>query len=78
VQFVQDEANRGIVGSLATFKYAFGTILTKEEVRIALSTANSVTFSYTGAAASMECSYYDANGKEAIVTCTVGTVGACA
>jgi hypothetical protein len=78
VQFVQDEANRKIIGSLATFTYAFGTTLTEEEVRIALSTANAVTYNYSGVEASMHCSYYDAAGTQALVTCTSANTAACA
>lgn len=77
-QFVQDKANRGIVGTLATFKFPFGTTMTEDEVGIALRTANSVTFNYTGAEASMQCSYYDAAGEQASVTCIEANASACA
>uniref|UniRef100_A0A383W3I5 Peptidase C1A papain C-terminal domain-containing protein n=1 Tax=Tetradesmus obliquus TaxID=3088 RepID=A0A383W3I5_TETOB len=78
LQFVQDKANRGIVGTLATFKFPFGTTMTEDEVGIALRTANSVTFNYTGAEASMQCSYYDAAGEQASVTCIEANASACA
>jgi hypothetical protein len=46
-QFVQDKANLGVVGALATLKYAFATILTEDEVRIALETTDTVTSAYS-------------------------------
>ena len=59
-------------------KNAFGTTLTGEEVSLALRTANSITSNYTGAEASMQCSYYDAAGGQAGVTCTMANASACA
>jgi hypothetical protein len=65
---------------LAAFppSYVFGTTLTEGEVRIALSTANAVTYNYSGVEASMHCSYYDAAGRQATVNCTAGNAAACA
>lgn len=77
-QFVQDEANRGVIGSLATFKFPFATTLTAEEVAKALYTASSVTSNYTGTEASMHCSSYDAAGEQASVTCIEANASACA
>jgi hypothetical protein len=66
------------VGTLVTFKYAFGTTLKADDVRVALTTANAVTSSYTTAEANLQCSYYDAAGALSKVACTAANFTACA
>jgi hypothetical protein len=75
---VQDPANLGVVGALETFKYAFGATLTADNVRVALSTANAVTASYTAAQATLQCSFYDAAGAFSKVMCSAANYTACA
>jgi hypothetical protein len=58
--------------------HAFGTTLKTDDVRVALTTANAVTSSYTAAEASLVCSYYDAAGTLSKVTCTAANFTACA
>jgi hypothetical protein len=61
-----------------SLQYAFGTTLSEEEVRVALKTANDVTFNYTASQASMQCSHYDAAGQHTYITCTAAKSDACA
>jgi hypothetical protein len=75
---VQDPTNSNIVGKLSAFKYAFGTSLSADEVRIALETASDVTFSYFGEKPYMLCSYYDATGERFDARCTTANPAECA
>jgi hypothetical protein len=80
LQFVQDKANfrTGAVGILTSFKYAFGSTLKLDQLRIALATANNVTASYSDVKAYVQCSYYDAIGSRQDVVCTLANYTACA
>jgi hypothetical protein len=77
-QFVQDKQNLGVVGTLTTFKYAIGSILKEDQLRIAFNTAHTVTFSYTSLRSSMQCSFYDATGNQKYVNCTRANYKDCA
>jgi hypothetical protein len=76
-QVVHDKANRGVVGQLIEYKYAFGANLKAEELTMAMTTVNSVTSGFAATPARVQCSHYDALGSRRNVTCTVANATAC-
>uniref|UniRef100_A0A383VUU5 Peptidase C1A papain C-terminal domain-containing protein n=1 Tax=Tetradesmus obliquus TaxID=3088 RepID=A0A383VUU5_TETOB len=76
-QVVHDKANRGIVGRLDEFTYAFGAVLTIEELTMAMTTVNSVTGTFAAAASHVQCSQHDADGTRKDVTCALANATAC-
>uniref|UniRef100_A0A383W9S6 Peptidase C1A papain C-terminal domain-containing protein n=1 Tax=Tetradesmus obliquus TaxID=3088 RepID=A0A383W9S6_TETOB len=64
-QFVQDKVNlrSGVVGDVTSFKYAFGSTLKEDQLRIALDTADKVTSVYSTVKPFVQCSLYDAGGS---------------
>lgn len=60
------------------FRYAFGTTLKEDQLRIALDTAATVTSAYSAVKPYVRCSRYDAAGDRTDVRCTMDNYAACA
>jgi hypothetical protein len=78
MQVVQDKHNLGVLSEVTTLKYAFGTALQAEDLRIVMNTTINITSGYTTAQPYVQCSFYNAIGTRTEVTCTLSNYTACA
>ena len=57
--------------------YAFGAVLTAEELTMAMTTVNRVTGSFATTMSRVQCSLYDASGAKKDITCSLANATAC-